>query len=189
MEPPVLYIDLASPYAYLAAMRAEQVLGVAPQLEVILVGAIFGWRGNGSWALTGERASGMAEVERRAAEYGLPPLVWPDLWPANSLHANRVALWAEGRDTLEPFVRALYRRQFAEGADIQDHDVLRAAAEEVGLPPVEVEAAVGDKALKDILRARTEAAWAAGVPGVPTTRVGERIFFGDDRLPEAAAAR
>ena len=189
MEPPVVYIDLASPYAYLAFARAESVLGVAPRYEVVLVGAIFGWRGRGSWALTDERPSGVAEIERRAAAYGLAPLVWPERWPANSLHANRVALWAEGRDALVPFARALFRRQFAEGADIADHDVLRAAARDAGLPPDEVEAATGDAALKAILKERTEAAWAAGVQGVPTTRVGQRLFFGDDRLPEAAAAR
>ena len=189
MEPPVVYIDLASPYAYLAFARAESVLGVAPRFEVVLVGAIFGWRGHGSWALTDEREPGMAEIERRAADYGLPPLVWPEQWPANSLHANRAALWAEGREALEPFVAALYRRQFAAGADIADHDVLRDAARDAGLPPEEIDPATGDHALKAILKERTEAAWALGVPGVPATRIGERIFFGDDRLPEAAAAR
>ena len=186
---PVVYIDLASPYAYLAFERAESVLGVAPRFEVVLVGAIFNWRDRGSWALTERRATGIAEIERRAADYGLPPLAWPEHWPANSLHANRVALWAESRDALVPFAGALFRRQFAGGEDIVDHDVLRAAARDVGLPPEEVEAATGDAALKAILKERTEAAWAAGVQGVPTTRVGDAVFFGDDRLAEAAAAR
>jgi 2-hydroxychromene-2-carboxylate isomerase len=186
---PILYIDLASPYAYLAAERAAAVLGVEPRLEVVLVGAIFGWRGRGSWALTDQRAPGMAEIERRAADYGLPPLVWPAHWPANSLHASRAALWAEGRGALVPFVHAVFHRQFAAGADIQDHDVLRAAAQDAGLPPEEIDAATGDAALKASLKQRTEAAWAAGVPGVPTTMVGGEPFFGDDRLPDAAAAR
>jgi 2-hydroxychromene-2-carboxylate isomerase len=38
------------------------------------------------------------------------------------------------------------------------------------------------------LRATTERAWADGVRGVPTLRVGEQLFFGDDRIEEAAAA-
>ena len=40
--PSVLYYDLASPYAYLAVMRAADVLGDAPRLQPVLVGAIFG---------------------------------------------------------------------------------------------------------------------------------------------------
>ena len=42
--------------------------------------------------------------------------------------------------------------------------------------------------LKEQLRSLTELAWEAGVPGVPTLRVGEALFFGDDRLEAAAAA-
>jgi 2-hydroxychromene-2-carboxylate isomerase len=42
--------------------------------------------------------------------------------------------------------------------------------------------------LKEQLRATTERAWQAGVQGVPTLRIGERLFFGDDRLDEARAA-
>ena len=63
--------DLASPYAYLAVARAASVLGSEPVLRPVLAGAIFGYRGRGSWALTPERAAGEAEIERRAAAYGL----------------------------------------------------------------------------------------------------------------------
>ncbi len=64
MTPPApqLYLDLGSPYAYLALERAEAVLGQPAELVPVLVGAIFGWRGHGSWARTGERGDGMAEI-------------------------------------------------------------------------------------------------------------------------------
>src|SRR4051794_980023 len=87
----ILYYDLMSPYAYLAAARVETVLGERPRFEPVLVGAIFHLRGSGSWGQTDRRAEGMAECERRAAAYGLPPIAWPDPWPGNSLHAMRVA--------------------------------------------------------------------------------------------------
>jgi 2-hydroxychromene-2-carboxylate isomerase len=38
------------------------------------------------------------------------------------------------------------------------------------------------------LQERTEAAIALGVPGVPTVAVGDELFWGDDRLADAAAA-
>ena len=62
----VLYIDLVSPYAYLAVERAAKVLPQAPELEPILLGAIFKLRGSGSWAHTPSRALRMAEVQARA---------------------------------------------------------------------------------------------------------------------------
>lgn len=45
-----------------------------------------------------------------------------------------------------------------------------------------------DPAVKERLRAATAAAGDRGVFGVPTVAVGERLFWGDDRLEEAAAA-
>ena len=181
----VLYLDPASPYAYLAAERAERVLGTAPQLETVVLGAIFRVRGWGSWALTDARAEGMAEVERRAREYGLP-LVWPAVWPANSLHASRLVVWADRHGALRETLLALLRAGFAEGRDIADHAVLRDVAAAVGLPAGEVDGALADQAIKDDLRRRTDEAVAAGVRGVPTLRIGDRLLFGDDRLEEAA---
>jgi|tagenome__1003787_1003787.scaffolds.fasta_scaffold17790688_2 2-hydroxychromene-2-carboxylate isomerase len=52
-----LYFDLGSPYAYLAVLPAEVVLGRPPDLEPVLLGAIFGLRGHRSWSQTAERAA------------------------------------------------------------------------------------------------------------------------------------
>ena len=42
--------------------------------------------------------------------------------------------------------------------------------------------------VKDELRAATERAHELGAPGVPTVVVGDRVFWGDDRLEDAARA-
>jgi 2-hydroxychromene-2-carboxylate isomerase len=190
VTPPVpqLYFDLGSPYAYLAMERAEAVLGRPATLVPVLVGAIFGWRGHGSWALTDERAAGMAEIVRRAREYGLPPMDWPPEWPANALRAMRCATWAGRQRRLPDFARVVGRRQWTQGADIADPDVLAACAREAGLDAGAMLEAIRTPELKEQLRATTEGAFGDGVRGVPTVRVGERLFFGDDRLEEAAAA-
>jgi 2-hydroxychromene-2-carboxylate isomerase len=187
MGAPTLYFDLASPYAYLAVARARDVFGVEPELEPILLGAIFGMRGHGSWALTPERDRNVAEIERRAARYGLPPLVWPRAWPANSLAAMRAATWAKQRGAIAAFARAAFARHFAHGEDIGDVAVLEAAAASAGLPGGELREAIAQPELKLALREATDAAWAAGVAGVPTTRVGATVFYGDDRLEDAAS--
>jgi 2-hydroxychromene-2-carboxylate isomerase len=184
---PQLYFDLGSPYAYLALERAEAVLGCPVALEPVLVGAIFGWRGHGSWALTDQRAAGMAEIEDRARRYGLPAMRWPDAWPANALAAMRCAIWARRQGRLEAFAREVGRRQWTEAADISDLDVLAACATTVGLDAAAMLATIREPELKEQLRSVTERAWEAGVRGVPTLRVGEALFFGDDRLEKAAA--
>jgi 2-hydroxychromene-2-carboxylate isomerase len=181
-----LYYDLASPYAYLAIARAAEVLGEAPKLQPVLVGAIFAWRGRGSWALTGERDAGEAEIERRAARYGLPPLMWPRGWPLNSLAPMRAAVWAERQGRGAAFARAVFDREFAHGEDISDVVLLDAIGRSVGVEGIR--GAVADPEVKQALREATEAAWERGVQGVPTLEAGRRLYFGDDRLEEAAAA-
>jgi 2-hydroxychromene-2-carboxylate isomerase len=166
--------------------RAAGVLGEAPRLQPVLVGAIFVRRGRGSWALTGQRDAGEAEIERRAARYGLPPLVWPDGWPLNSLAPMRAAVWAHRQGRGPEFASAAYEREFAHGEDISDVVLLDEIGRSVGVEGIRE--AVADPEIKQALREATDAAWERGVRGVPTLEAGRRLYFGDDRLEEAASA-
>ena len=169
---PTLYFELGSPYAYLAVARA----GDRFELEPVLLGALFALRGHGSWAQTDARAERMAEVEARAARYGLPSVVWPAGWPVNGLAAMRAATWAKAQGAVEPFARAVYAREFGAGADISDRRLLEECLRDAGVDPdVPPE-------MKLVLRDATQAAWDAGVRGVPTARAGDALFYGDDHL-------
>jgi 2-hydroxychromene-2-carboxylate isomerase len=185
MTDPVLYFDLGSPYAYLALARAESVLGVKPELQPVLLGAIFARRGFGSWAHTPAREGRIAEIERRARRYGLPPLRWPAEWPGNGLVAMRCAIWAGAHERGEAFARAVFERQFVEGADIADLDMLLGCARDADLDAAALRRALGEPALKQSLHEASDRAWEVGVRGVPTLRVGQ-LFYGDDQLELAA---
>src|SRR5205807_8600626 len=121
---------LGSPYAYLAAERVHSVLPEAPVWQPILLGGLFKRFGRRSWAETDEREAGMAEVERRAGEYGLPPVRWPEPWPGNMLFAMRAATFAAGLGRAAAFAQAAFRQAFAGGRDlsVQDNVLLAAAA-------------------------------------------------------------
>jgi 2-hydroxychromene-2-carboxylate isomerase/quercetin dioxygenase-like cupin family protein len=185
---PELFIDVGSPYAYLAAERFEAVVGVRPVIQPILLGGIFKEHGRGSWARTDARAAGMAAIERRAAEAGLPPMKWPDGWPSDYLIAMRAVIWAGRHGARDAFALAAMRAAFNTGADLSTLAALRDVARAVGLDPDAMERGVASPPVKAELRAATDRALRLGVPGVPTTRVGDQLFWGDDRLPEVAAA-
>jgi 2-hydroxychromene-2-carboxylate isomerase len=185
---PVMYFDLGSPYAYLALSRAESVLGVRPELRPVLLGAIFARRGFGSWARTKAREGRVAEIEERARRYGLPPLRWPVGWPGDGLAAMRCATWAHEQGRGENFACAVFERQFVEGEDIADRETLLACARDVDLDAEALSGALEQRAVKDALREATDRAWDAGVRGVPTLRIGESLFYGDDQLELAADA-
>jgi 2-hydroxychromene-2-carboxylate isomerase len=186
---PTFYYDLMSPYAYLAAERIDRVLPAA-RWQPVLLGGLFKLTGRSSWALGDHdrRGRGIAEIERRAHASGLPPLRWPDPWPSSSLGAMRAAVFARGAGREREFAAAAFEVAFVQGNDLADVRHTLAAAERAGLDPAEVEAAIADRGVKDELRAATDAAHARGVFGVPTVAVGDELFWGDDRLEEAAAA-
>lgn len=185
---PVMYFDLGSPYAYLALSRAESVLGVRPELQPVLLGAIFARRGFGSWAHTQAREGRVAEIEARAQRYGLPPLRWPAGWPGNGLMAMRCATWAGEHGRGEAFARAVFERQFVEGGEIADLEMLLGCARDADLDAEALSGALGQSAVKESLREASDRAWEAGVRGVPTLRIGESLFYGDDQLELAAEA-
>jgi 2-hydroxychromene-2-carboxylate isomerase len=185
---PVFYYDLGSPYAYLAAERIHSVLPEPPLWQPILLGGIWKVTGGRSWATTERRDEGMAEVERRADEYELQPVRWPEGWPNNTLQAMRAAIFAQQTGRTVAFSLAAFRQAFAGGKDLSDVDNVLIAAAACELHPNAVLKGIESQSVKDRLRAATQEAIERGVTGVPTVAVGDRLFWGDDRLEEAAAA-
>jgi 2-hydroxychromene-2-carboxylate isomerase len=76
---------------------------------------------------------------------------------------------------------------FAEGASLAEEDNVLRAGEDVGFERDELQASFDDPRIKDRLRAHTEEAMATGVIGVPSVVVNGAVFWGDDRLEDAAA--
>lgn len=188
MSAPRFFVDVGSPYAWLAAERVESVLGSDVAWEPVLLGAIFAARGFGSWSLTEARADGIEEVERRARAYGLGPVRWPEPWPGNMLLAMRCAVAADAAGCARAFLLAALRAGFVEGRDLSDPAAVADVASAAGLEGEALLTAASTPAVKAALKQRTDAAIALGVRGVPTVLVGSEPYWGDDRLEDAARA-
>jgi 2-hydroxychromene-2-carboxylate isomerase len=182
------YFDIGSPYAYLAAERVGSVLPERPRWQPVLLGGLFKLTGRSSWALGDyrRRQAGMAEIERRARGYGLPPIRWPDPWPTNYLAAMRVVTWGFGAGRGPEVAMRLFRDGFQRGHELSIEAHVLSAAAEVGLDRRTAADAMRDPAIKTALRDATEVAHAHGVFGVPTVDVAGELFWGDDRLEDAA---
>jgi 2-hydroxychromene-2-carboxylate isomerase len=191
-ERPTFFFDLGSPYAYLAAERIASVFEAAgaeqPEWQPLLLGGLFKRFDRGSWANGPDREQGMREIERRASAYGLPPIRWPEPFPANTLFAMRAATFAKEIGRTVSFSLAAFRQAFAAGRDLSEPDNVLLAAASSELHPRALQTAVARDAIKQRLREVTERAGDQGVIGVPSVVVGERVFWGDDRLEDAAEA-
>jgi 2-hydroxychromene-2-carboxylate isomerase len=189
-ERPVFYYDLSSPYSWLAAERINHMLAKPPLWQPIAFGFVIRAIDKTPWSMTpGEREEGIAEVERRATERGLPELRWPEGWPLEtySLPALRAAVFAAEVGKVVAYSLAAFRQQFNAGRGLNEIDNVLLAAAACELHPNAVLQAIEREPIKDRLREATEDAIERGVTGVPTVRVGDELFWGDDRLDEAAA--
>jgi 2-hydroxychromene-2-carboxylate isomerase len=197
---PIFFYDLSSPFAYLAAQRVDDVLPAPPVWRPVWIAAIITAAGR-EWRRPGEEnLARQLDVERRAGEYGMPAVRWPerylegrdlgmDIEPINSLPIMRLATFAHRAGAGKEFARRFYHLTFAEGHDptTLDDAVFEVAAA-CGLDPEESRAAIADPEIKGALKEATEDAISRGVFGLPTVAVGGELFWGDDRLEDAAAA-
>jgi 2-hydroxychromene-2-carboxylate isomerase len=182
------YFDVGSPYAYLAAERVDRVLPGDVRWQPVLLGGLFKLTGRSSWALGDyrRRQAGMAGIERRARDYGLPPILWPDPWPTDYLNAMRAVTWAFQVGRGRELATRLSRDAFQRGHELSIEAHVLGAVSEVGLGRRETQDAIRDPVIKSRLREATESAHALGVFGVPTVEVAGELFWGDDRLEDAA---
>ena len=184
--PSAFYFGAMSPYSWFAAERIGVVLPDA-EWRPVFAGGVFKACGRVPWGLTEEREAKLADCEARARAQGLGAIHWPDPWPTNDVLVARAMIFASQRGALKRFALTAMRMAFGEGLDLAENETVRAVAERSGLVADEVAAAIIDPQIKAVLRAATDEAVALGVFGVPTVRVGAALFWGDDRLEDAAA--
>jgi 2-hydroxychromene-2-carboxylate isomerase len=180
------FFSAMSPYSWLAA---ERIGALIPEAEWRPVFGARVRRGHGrvSWGLTERRETEMAECEARARGYGLGKMRWPDPWPSNGALVARALIYARRQGELKRFALTAMRMECLEGLDLGEVESLRAVARRVGLVPADVAAAVDDPEIDAAMRAVSDEAIALGVFGIPTVVLEDELFWGDDRLDEAAA--
>ncbi len=181
------FFGAMSPYSWFAAERINTLLPDAVW-RPLYAGALFKENERRSWGLDDRRVAGIADCEARARSHGLGPIHWPDPWPSNDLIVARGMTFADRRSRLPELALTAMRMAFREGRDLGELAVVAEAAERIGIDADELKRPVAEPQIKDDLRATNDQAISLGVLGVPTVIVDHELYWGDDRLDEAAAA-
>jgi len=186
------WFEFGSTYSYPAAMRIEalaQAQGIGIEWKAFLLGAVFREQGLSDSPFNLYPAKGeymWHDLERTCGALGIP-FRRPSQFPRNGLLAARIACRFAEASWLPAFVRSVYTANFADDLDIADPAVIARCVDGVGQPAGEVLAAAQSPESKDMLRRQTDAALGIGIFGAPTVIVGDEMFWGNDRLPEALA--
>lgn len=191
-RPVEFWFEFASTYSYPAAMRigqAAQAAGVAVAWKPFLLGPLFHDQGYESSPFMQYPTKGRymwRDIERICAAYRIA-FRQPSSFPRTSVLGARIACAFEGQPWTPGFVRALYHANFAEDRDIGSESVVADCLRGCGQDAQARIAAAQAAPLKDRLREQTERARTVGLFGAPSFRVGDELFWGNDRLEDALA--
>jgi 2-hydroxychromene-2-carboxylate isomerase len=175
--------DIVCPYAWMAAEAVETVaagVGAAVRWRPVLLGGVFQAVGQApvpaeTWAAP-KAALGHKDVLRQADVRGLPIAI-PAAHPRRTVDAMRLLAGAP-EDKVPALAKALFRAYWVADEDVADPAVLRRVAAEQGVDA----AIVGSDAARAALFASTAAAVEDGIFGVPSFTIGDRLWWGADRL-------
>jgi len=188
-EPILFYFDFTSPYSYLASEKIDALaekFGRKVQWRPVLLGAIF--KALGTVSLV--KQSGMADYSvkdfARSARFLGLPYAHPAVFPALTVAPARAYYWLHGQDCAlaRSFAHEVFRAYFVEGRDISAAPVVQELAAKVGAGGTALADGLSDPAIKERLRAETDAALAHGAFGAPWIIVDNEPFWGADRLPQ-----
>jgi predicted DsbA family dithiol-disulfide isomerase len=92
----------------------------------------------------------------------------------NSRLAHEATEYAREHEKANEFHSVVFRKVYGEGLDISQWDILRAAAQEVGLDGDEMQSDVESGKYTAEVAGQVEQAYAVGVTGVPTYVINNR---------------
>jgi 2-hydroxychromene-2-carboxylate isomerase len=177
------FFDLSSPFTYLAAERVDRAF------EHVL------WTPASAAALQQSRQGGDAAgldrlrqvAEERAALLRLP-LSWPERFPADVPAAMRVAAFASEAGRGAAFVLAAARLAFCGGFDLEDPEILAEAAAAANIVLDDCLTSARDTGRDGAIESEGRRLLAVGADRLPALRVGRALYWGGDRLSDAALA-
>jgi 2-hydroxychromene-2-carboxylate isomerase len=190
------YFDCSSPWTYLAFHAVQPLaaeLGVELVWKPILVGGVFNAVNqtvydNRATPNPRKQAYMLQDLADWARLYGLEIVFPPKVFPVNSVKCMRGAFAALDEGKLVPYATAAFEAYWGDDLDISRDDVLADIATRAGLERQRFFAAIETRACKTRLRAATDELIARGGFGSPTMFAGDKMFFGNDRLPLVRAA-
>jgi 2-hydroxychromene-2-carboxylate isomerase len=187
------FFDFGSPTSYLAFTQLPRVAaeaGATIAWRPMLLGGVFKATGNASPVTVPAKGRWMAEdLERWARRYGVDFRHNPD-FPINTLTLMRGATGVQWRRPADfaRYVETVFDAMWRAPRNLGDPAVFADALRQGGLDADAIVALAADPEVKARLVATTEEAVKRGVFGAPTFFVGERMFFGQDRLDFVAEA-
>jgi 2-hydroxychromene-2-carboxylate isomerase len=181
------YFDFVSPYSYLAVTQLPSVLANIPvniNYKPVLLGALHQAQDMPSPAFIPNKAKWIHRDCHLWAKHYNVPLKWPKQFPFNTLFLLRVCLYLQKTcaEKIPLFVEQTFLAIWQDGLDVNDEQAVAQHLTDIGFDVADILQGCQQQEIKQALKQTVADAHELGLFGVPAFKVGEDVFFGQDRL-------
>ncbi|MEL6963280.1 MAG: 2-hydroxychromene-2-carboxylate isomerase [Pseudomonadota bacterium] len=190
----VVYYALQSPWTYLGWQRFLDLVGnraIPTVFRPVKMAPVFQASGGLPLAKRPKQrqAYRMMELKRWREVLNQPLTLEPEFFPVDeTLGALMVIAHGQQGGDIGGLSHAMMRAVWVEERNLADRATLLAVAAEQGLDGEALLALAEAPSVADAYQANTEAAIADGIFGAPTFKLGDELFWGQDRLDLFARA-
>ncbi|MEW5685091.1 MAG: DsbA family oxidoreductase [Pseudomonadota bacterium] len=132
-----------------------------------------------------QSAANRDQIRARAADVGFTIATGPDSRIYNTFDAHRLLHWAGLKGRQLPLKHALFEAYFTRGQNPGDHEVLVAAAEKVGLDPVEARELLTSDRFVEHIRSLERQWYEAGISSVPAVIINGKYLISGGQPADA----
>ena len=184
------HFDFGSPntyYCHRVIPAIEQRTGATFDYVPVLLGGIFKATNNRSpmeqfAEVKNKKEYNALETQRFTEKHSINNFSFNPHFPINTLLIMRAAVFAKQQDYFSQYLEAIYRAMWEQGLNMAEVDVVGGVLEAAHLPAQQILEATQDPAIKQQLISNTTESVERGSFGSPTFYVGDKIFFGKDKL-------
>jgi len=187
------YFDFGSPYSYLAQSQLKR-LAADTQATIVYmpINVLDLMKATGNTPTTIEckakRKYAKSDLQRWVKKYGIG---WEPNQHFRHIDLNlllRGAIAAIKLGAGAEFVSKVFTGLYAQVLDLGNVEILKDFLKNNELPADRILELMAQEEISEELKARNKAAEETGLFGTPTFRIGEELYFGNDRLPFVEAA-
>ena len=181
------YFDFVSPYSYLAMTQLPSALSeqdVVINYKPVLLGALHQAQEMPSPAFIPNKAKWIYRDCHLWAKHYDVALTWPKQFPFNSMFLLRTCLYLQqtSPEIIPVFIEKTFNAIWQAGLDVNNEQAVAQHLTDLGLDVADILQGCQQQAIKEALKQTVADAHELGLFGVPAFKVGDDVFFGQDRL-------
>ncbi len=182
------YFDFVSPYSFIAhkeLRKIEKKGSFKIKYKPILLGGLHNLHGIKAPAFVPAKAKFMIKDCKLIAEKKKINFKFNSYFPIKTLNLMRGTLVAEEDNFQNYFIDKIFDSIWKDGINMNDQSIVDKIYRNIDINPKTFFLRSGSENIKNLLKKKTNEAYEKGIFGAPTFYVGNKVFWGQDRLEYA----